>query len=117
MARAPSHQGGYILKVLLEAITRSRTSTVRQLRHHSGIRWTGPAIGDGLRVDGVHVWTFTEVRGGVPVRTEETCTGDQVAADAPAATEILAAGPEAWLRDLKNTAETQTHRHLPIGIR
>ncbi|MEU6105845.1 SRPBCC family protein [Streptomyces flaveolus] len=91
------------------------TSTVRQLRHSSCIRWTGPAIGDGLRIDGVHVWTFTKVRGGVLVRTEETHTGDQVEADVPAATEILATGLEAWLRDLKAAAEA--HSHLPIGIR
>ncbi|MEV5641916.1 SRPBCC family protein [Streptomyces flaveolus] len=91
------------------------TSTVRQLRHDSCIRWTGPAIGDGLRIDGIHVWTFTRVGGGVLVRTEETHTGDQVEADAPAATGILAAGLEAWLRDLKTTAEA--HSHLPIGIR
>ncbi|MEU6014329.1 SRPBCC family protein [Streptomyces sp. NPDC047515] len=85
------------------------TSTVEQLQRNSCIRWTGPAVGEGLRIDGVHVWTFTGVKGGVRVRTEETHTGDQVEADVPAATEILAKGLEAWLRDLKATAEARTH--------
>ncbi|MFF8913280.1 SRPBCC family protein [Streptomyces sp. NPDC015032] len=85
------------------------TSTIQQLKHNSCIRWTGPAVGEGLRIDGVHVWTFTEIRGGVRVRTEETHTGDQVEANVPAATEILSKGLEAWLRDLKTTAEARTH--------
>ncbi|MFF9508388.1 SRPBCC family protein [Streptomyces sp. NPDC014724] len=85
------------------------TSTVEQLKRNSCIRWTGPAVGEGLRIDGVHVWTFTRIEGGVRVRTEETHTGDQVEADVPAATEILANGLEAWLRDLKTTAEARTH--------
>ncbi|MFF2958720.1 SRPBCC family protein [Streptomyces sp. NPDC057963] len=85
------------------------TSTVQQLEHNSCIRWTGPAVGEGLRIDGVHVWTFTRTGDGVRVRTEETHTGDQVDADVPAATEILAKGLEAWLRDLKTTAEARTH--------
>ncbi|MGW0811837.1 SRPBCC family protein [Streptomyces viridiviolaceus] len=83
------------------------TSTVRQLEQRSCIRWTGPAVGEGLRIDGVHVWTFTEVEGGVRVVTEETHTGDQVEADAPTATEILAQGLQAWLRDLKTAAEAR----------
>lgn len=82
------------------------TSTVRQLENDSCIRWTGPAVGDGLRIDeGVHVWTFTEVRGGVLVRTEETWTGAQVEADVPTATALLGAGLDQWLRELKATAE------------
>nr|WP_225631077.1 polyketide cyclase /reductase [Streptomyces solaniscabiei] len=91
------------------------TSTVQRLRRTSRIRWTGPAIGDGLRIDGIHVWTLGKVRGGVLARTEETHAGDRVEADVPAATELLAAGLEAWLRDLKTTAEA--HSHLPTGIR
>ncbi len=41
--------------------------------------------------------------------TEETHTGDQVAADIPAATRILRDGLEAWLRDLKSAAEARAH--------
>ncbi|MEU1284094.1 SRPBCC family protein [Kitasatospora sp. NPDC005856] len=81
------------------------TSTVRQLRAGSCIRWTGPAVATGLRIEGVHVWTFTEVPGGVLVRTEETHTGPQVDANVPAATDLLRRGLEGWLHDLKTAAE------------
>lgn len=86
------------------------TSTVRQLREGACIRWTGPAIGEGLRIDGVHVWNFTEVDGGVRVSTEETHTGAQVEADVPTATRILREGLETWLRDLESAAEAADHR-------
>lgn len=86
------------------------TSTVRQLRHHACIRWTGPAIGEGLRIDGVHVWNFTEVDGGVRVSTEETHTGPQVEADVPTATALLREGLEAWLADLKTAAEARARQ-------
>ncbi|MEU6113066.1 SRPBCC family protein [Streptomyces sp. NPDC047117] len=81
------------------------TSTVEQLKRHSCIRWTGPAVGEGLRINGVHVWNFTKVRGGVRVSTEETHTGAEVESDVPTATKILRQGLEAWLRDLKAVAE------------
>ncbi|MEE1742414.1 SRPBCC family protein [Streptomyces sp. BE147] len=84
------------------------TSTVEQLRRNSCIRWTGPATAEGLHIDGVHVWNFTEVKGGVLVRTEETHTGEQVEADVPTATRILREGLEGWLRELKETAEART---------
>lgn len=74
-------------------------------KYGSCIRWTGPAIGEGLRIDGVHVRNFTKVRGGVRVTTEETHTGPQVEANVPAATEILSQGLKSWLTDLKATAE------------
>ncbi|MCX5077469.1 SRPBCC family protein [Streptomyces sp. NBC_00513] len=83
------------------------TSTVRQIEHGACIRWTGPAIGEGLRIDGIHVWNFTKVKGGVRVSTEETHTGAQVEADVPTATRILREGLEAWLRDLKSAAESR----------
>ncbi|MFE7337362.1 SRPBCC family protein [Streptomyces griseus] len=83
------------------------TSTVEQLKRGSCIRWTGPAVGEGLHIDGVHVWTFTRVRGGVLVRTEETHTGEQVDANVPYATEILKQGLEAWLAELKTAAEAR----------
>ncbi|MEV5688522.1 SRPBCC family protein [Streptomyces sp. NPDC052164] len=83
------------------------TSTVQQLKHHSCIRWTGPAIGEGLHIDGVHVWNFTEVRGGFRVSTEETHAGAQVDADVPTATKILGEGLESWLRELKSAAEAR----------
>ncbi|MFE3742005.1 SRPBCC family protein [Streptomyces sp. NPDC059134] len=89
------------------APTLTVTSTVQQLKAGSCIRWTGPAVADGLHIDGVHVWNFTKVKGGVLVRTEETHTGPQVEADVPAATEILHDGLESWLAELKAAAEAR----------
>ncbi|MFJ3541741.1 SRPBCC family protein [Streptomyces rubiginosohelvolus] len=84
------------------------TSTVRQVERGSCIRWTGPAVGEGLHIDGVHVWSFQKVRGGVLVRTEETHTGEQVEANVPYATDILKQGLEAWLGELKAAAEARS---------
>ncbi|RDI63362.1 SRPBCC family protein [Nocardia pseudobrasiliensis] len=85
------------------------TSTVRRIDDGHCILWSGPAIGEGVRIDeGVHVWTFTEVPGGVAVHTEETWTGAQAEADVPTATGLLGGGLELWLRDLKATAEART---------
>lgn len=82
------------------------TSTVHQLKPKSCLRWSGPAIGEGLRIDnGVHVWNFIPVRGGVLVRTEETWTGAQVEADVAYSTTALGYGLDTWLRDLKAAAE------------
>ncbi|WP_199485949.1 hypothetical protein [Micromonospora haikouensis] len=51
------------------AATLSITSTVHQLKDNTCIRWSGPAVGEGLRIDmGIHVWNFTPVKGGVLVR-------------------------------------------------
>ena len=89
------------------ATTLGITSTVRQLQNHHCILWTGPAIGEGLRIDeGIHLWTFKKARNGIHVHTEETWTGDQVESDIPTATKALAGGLEAWLRDLKSAAES-----------
>ncbi|WP_329395457.1 SRPBCC family protein [Streptomyces melanogenes] len=94
------------------ATTLTITSTVRQLDHGTCIRWTGPAIGKGLRIDrGVHVWTFTKVRGGVLVQTEETWTGAQVEADVPTSVTYLGGGLEEWLKELTATAEARSSRH------
>jgi hypothetical protein len=85
------------------------TSTAQQIEHDRCIRWTGPAIGTGLRIDrGVHVWTFIKVRGGVLVRTEESWTGPQIDADPATAIKYLAPGLDAWLADLKAAAEAVT---------
>jgi len=84
------------------------TSTVGQVEPGRCVRWTGPAIGDGLRIDrGVHVWTFEAAEGGVLVRTEESWTGAQIEADPATAIRYLAAGLDAWLADLKTTAEAR----------
>jgi uncharacterized membrane protein len=84
----------------------SITSTVQQIQEHRCIRWTGPAIGEGMRIDGgTHVWTFTPVHDGVLVRTQENWRGAQVESDVPTSTRFLGAGLEAWLTDLRNAAE------------
>lgn len=83
------------------------TSTVQQLRPYLCVRWTGPADGQGLHIDGTHVWNFIPMAGGVLVRTEETHTGPQVDANVPLATQFLGQGLEAWLKDLKTAAEAR----------
>ncbi|GII86629.1 hypothetical protein Ssi03_46190 [Sphaerisporangium siamense] len=88
------------------------TSTVQQIKQNRCVRWTGPAIGEGLRIDrGVHVWNFVKVTGGVVVRTEESWTGDQIEADPDTAIRYLAPGLDAWLADLKTAAEARSGRH------
>ncbi|MFJ4685051.1 SRPBCC family protein [Streptomyces sp. NPDC091377] len=90
------------------ATTLDITSTVQQVKNKKCLLWSGPAVGEGLRIDrGVHLWTFQKVKGGVRVHTEETWTGDQVEADIPTATEHLGMGLEAWLRELKAAAEAR----------
>jgi len=97
---------------LSPATTLVVTSTVHQLQRQKCVRWSGPAVGEGLRIDeGVHVWTFTEVGGRVLVRTEETWRGPQVDANVEFATAALGAGLEAWLQDLKAAAERDCDRH------
>ncbi|WP_040405956.1 SRPBCC family protein [Amycolatopsis nigrescens] len=73
-------------------------STVRQLQYGKCIRWTGPADGPGYHIDGVHVWNFVKVPGGVLVRTEESHAGTQADPNSDM-------GLEAWLSDLKTAAE------------
>ncbi|WP_454320862.1 SRPBCC family protein [Streptomyces phaeoluteigriseus] len=92
------------------ATTLGITSTVRQLQRGKCVLWRGPAAGEGLRIDeGVHLWTFTEVKGeGVHVHTEETWTGAQVEADVPTATAALGWGLETWLSDLETAAEARS---------
>ncbi|MFF4193536.1 SRPBCC family protein [Nonomuraea sp. NPDC001831] len=90
------------------ATTMHITSTLRRVKREACLLWSGPAAGTGVRIDrGVHLWTFTQVKGGVRVHTEETWTGGQVEADAATATELLGAGLRAWLRDLKAAAESR----------
>lgn len=85
------------------------TSTVRQIQRDHCVRWTGPANSEAINIDeGTHVWTFTKVKGGTLVRTEETWTGDQAEADIGLSTQALGDGLEIWLRDLKAAAEART---------
>jgi hypothetical protein len=97
---------------LSPATTLVVTSTVHQLQPHKCLRWSGPAVGEGLLIDkGDHVWTFTQIGHRVLVRTEETWQGPQVEANAEFATAALGAGLEAWLQNLKTAAERDCDRH------
>ncbi|SFR12411.1 Polyketide cyclase / dehydrase and lipid transport [Lentzea waywayandensis] len=90
------------------ATTLNITSTVLGVKTGECVRWSGPAVGQGLGIDeGVHVWTFTEVDGGVLVRTEESWTGAQVEADPATAIKLLGGGLDFWLADLKAAAEAR----------
>ncbi|MEU8380429.1 SRPBCC family protein [Streptosporangium sp. NPDC048865] len=89
----------------------SITSTVRQVKPESCILWRGPAVGQGLRIDeGVHLWTFTKVKGGVRVHTVETWRGAQVEADVRTATALLGGSLKLWLHELKVAAEARDGR-------
>ncbi|MEN3615989.1 SRPBCC family protein [Plantactinospora sp. ZYX-F-223] len=91
------------------ATTLTITSTVQQIQRNACIRWSGPATSEAIHIDeGIHVWTFTKVKGGTLVSTEETWTGDQAEADVDLSTEALGAGLEVWLQDLKTAAEART---------
>ncbi|GAA2338947.1 SRPBCC family protein [Streptomyces kunmingensis] len=91
------------------ATTLTVTSTVQQIQRDHCVRWSGPATSDAINIDeGTHVWTFTKVKGGTLVRTEETWTGDQAEADVDLSTQALGAGLETWLQDLKAAAEART---------
>ncbi|HEY2695642.1 MAG TPA: SRPBCC family protein [Pseudonocardiaceae bacterium] len=84
------------------------TSTVQNVARDRCVRWMGPAIGPGLRIDrGTHVWNFTPARGGVVVRTEESWTGQQIESDPATAIKYLAPGLDLWLADLKKAAEAR----------
>jgi hypothetical protein len=58
------------------ADTLSITSSVRQIEPEKCIRWTGPAMGQGVHIDnGIHVWNFTEVAGKRAGRARRRGTG------------------------------------------
>jgi len=76
------------------------TSTVKQVIPRRRVVWGGPGNG----ITAVHVWTFTPVRGGVLVHTEESWTGAPVEADVPYAQAALDASLTAWLENLKRVS-------------
>ncbi|MFB0620793.1 SRPBCC family protein [Streptomyces sp. AGS-58] len=77
------------------------TSTVKQVLPKRRIVWGGPAQG----ITAVHVWTFTQARDGIHVRTEESWTGDPVTANTVYLQGALDASLENWLNNLKRQAE------------
>ncbi|QFZ18593.1 SRPBCC family protein [Saccharothrix syringae] len=78
------------------------TSTVHEVEPLRRTCWGGPAHG----IDGVHVWTFTEIDGAVEVCTEESWDGPAVRADVAAMQAGLDSSLIAWLGRLKAAAES-----------
>jgi uncharacterized membrane protein len=83
------------------------TSTVRQIHPQQRLVWDGPANG----IEGVHVWVFTAVPGGVLVSSEESWSGAPVEADVPYAQQALDASLAQWLHGLKDRAEAGVPIH------
>ncbi|WP_405813328.1 SRPBCC family protein [Streptomyces sp. NBC_01390] len=78
------------------------TSTVEKVEHGKCLAWGGPAQG----INAIHVWTFTPVKGGVLVRTEESWTGAPVEADTAFLQTALDASLQNWVNNLKNKSES-----------
>ncbi|MNO41513.1 Polyketide cyclase / dehydrase and lipid transport [compost metagenome] len=76
-------------------------STILEVDPMRRIVWGGPAQG----IDGVHVWTITPTTKGVVVHTTESWDGPPVAADPDGMRAALTSSLNAWLADLKTTAE------------
>lgn len=78
-------------------------STVAELVPGRRIVWGGPAHG----IEGVHVWTFEEIEGGVLVRTRESWAGAPVEADPEGMRAALEGSLRSWLTALGQTAPKQ----------
>lgn len=81
------------------------TSTVKAVTSQRCTAWAAPVNG----IDGVHLFTFRPVRGGVIATTEESWSGPPVEADIPGNQAALDTGLQDWITRLKQTAEAQTH--------
>lgn len=79
----------------------SVASTIYQLQPHVEIAWGGPAHG----IEGIHVWTFEPVDGGVMVNTRESWAGAPIDADPHGMYAALESSLQNWLAALKETAE------------
>ncbi|MFE6486030.1 SRPBCC family protein [Streptomyces sp. NPDC057757] len=80
------------------------TSTVTTVEPTRCVAWEAPVNG----IDGVHLWTFKQVRGGVLATTEESWAGAPVEADIPGNQASLDTGLHDWVNRLKSTAEART---------
>ena len=72
-------------------------SSIQEVDPHRRTVWGGPAGG----IVGIHVWSFTIVEGGVRIVTEESWSGEPIAADPARAQGMLDASIAVWLRDLE----------------
>ncbi|WP_052398032.1 SRPBCC family protein [Streptomyces sp. NRRL F-5123] len=80
------------------------TSTVKEVEHDTCLAWGGPAQG----INAIHVWTFTPVKGGVLVRTEESWTGAPVVANTAVLQKALDNSLQNWVNNLKRTSESHS---------
>ena len=81
------------------------TSTVMRVEPLRCTAWGAPVNG----IDGVHLFTFKKVRGGVVVTTEESWAGEPVEADVPGFRALLQTGLDDWVNRIKETAEHTDH--------
>ncbi|HEX7308893.1 SRPBCC family protein [Lentzea sp.] len=81
------------------------TSTVTAVLPQVCTAWAAPVNG----IDGVHLFTFKPVRGGVLVTTEESWSGAPVEADVPGSQASLDAGLRDWVNRIKDTAESRAN--------
>ncbi|MFE0182145.1 SRPBCC family protein [Streptomyces olivaceus] len=80
------------------------TSTVTTIQRNRCTAWAAPVNG----IDGVHLFTFKKVRGGVLATTEESWAGAPVEADVPGNQAALETGLVDWVNRLKTTAEADS---------
>ncbi|WP_159324025.1 SRPBCC family protein [Streptomyces tendae] len=80
------------------------TSTVAQVDRNRCTAWAAPVNG----IDGVHLFTFKKVRGGVLATTEESWAGAPAEADIPGNQAALETGLVDWVNRLKTTAEADS---------
>ncbi len=81
-------------------------STVLALNRNRCTLWGGPGGG----INGVHLWTFTPVKGGTLVHTEESWSGAIAAQDPKRAKSLLDKSLASGANDLKKVAEARRDR-------
>ncbi|MFD9701446.1 SRPBCC family protein [Lentzea sp. NPDC059081] len=86
------------------------TSTVTAVSPRVCTAWAAPVNG----INGIHLFTFKPVRGGVLVTTEESWAGAPVEADVPGNQASLDAGLRDWVNRIKDTAEARTNCPRPV---
>ena len=79
------------------------TSTVRAMTEHDAILWDGTTQG----IVGIHRWRFGETPEGSQVATEESWSGEPVAANPAAMQAMLDQSLVSWLGRLKAAAEAR----------
>ena len=79
------------------------TSTIYSVAERARTLWGGLASG----VMGIHEWVYRETPNGVHVSTQESFSGDPVAADVAGMQSILDKSLTDWLNDLKAAAESR----------